>query len=381
MRHVLMISILITMVSCIEPFEPSFRDSQQTLVIDGLITDELKRHEVVVKYTSPLDSLTLLPVEKASVRVIVNDNTTLSLTEEAPGLYKTELFQGNINDSFKLSVIISEGVTFESASVLLKPTPPIDTVYGRFAIIPPLNERGLEVLVDVSDQSSASHFLRWEWEETFEINSPYPTRFEWLGGSNLRELDLDSSRFCWDSKSSNFVHIASTNSFSKADISQFRLRFIREFETQIQSDYSIEVKQYSLTASGFEYWRTLRDIGERQGSIFDLQPGLVIGNIKATGSNNQVLGYFDAAQVRTKRIFLSPVDLTEFGLTLDQSFAMRCTDQIETVSAAELGNYMESFGETRNIIGQANDEVYLTGPKICTDCTERGTSTRPVFWP
>ncbi|MEM9324477.1 MAG: DUF4249 domain-containing protein [Bacteroidota bacterium] len=372
--------ILFVLVACQEPFEPPLLEGQAAIVVDGVVTDEFKAHEVTLSRSSPLDTVLEVPVSEASVQIVENDERVFTLSEFTPGRYRSTFpFSGTIGSSYQLRLEI-EGQQYESAPVILKANPAIDNVDFRLDTREPSGQRGLQVLL--STTPSESTFFRWEWQETYEIRSPYPRRYEWVNDEFV-EFDPFPVSVCWNADSSRTVIVASTQQLEAGSASSFEIRFLNEGDPKLLELYSIEIKQFAMDEQAFDFWRTIRDIGERQGSIFDLQPGLVLGNMRAVNNNNVILGYFDATQLRTVRSFVGRSTLARLGLSRNNEFRFGCTEQLDTIPRFEIETYLRLNGEERNVIGflEFAGNGWLTGPKECTDCRFQGSNERPSFWP
>ena len=371
--------ILFIIIGCREPFEPPPLEEQPAIVVDGIVTDEFKAHEVQITRSSPLDTVLEIPVREATVEILENGERVFTLTEFAPGQYRTFPFSGTVGSTYQLLVEV-EGQQFESTPVTLKPNPDIDDLDFRLETLEPSGERGLQILLSTTPAETS--FFRWEWTETYEIRSPYPRRYEWIDDEFV-EFDPLPVSVCWNTDSSRTVIIASTQQLEAGNTSSFEVRFLNEDDPKLLELYSIEVKQFAMDEQAFDFWRTIRDIGERQGSIFDLQPGLVLGNMRPVGNTNVILGYFDATQVRSIRRFVGRSALARLGLRRNNEFRFGCTAQLDTIPGFELETYLRLNGEERNVVGflEFAGSGWLTGPKECTDCRFQGTNERPSFWP
>ena len=148
--------------------------------------------------------------------------------------------------------------------------------------------------------------------------------------------------------------------------------------------YSILVRQYTLSEKGYFFWKTLRDINQTQGTLYDIQPGVVRGNIHSlTDKNEVVLGYFDAATVSEVRTFFTPMDFRDTGYRPPR-YLNYCNDLDPVrVPFDGIGEYMEKFSSVQQLYetSGANPATILVLPIECVDCTAKGTNIKPPFWP
>ena len=62
--------------------------------------------------------------------------------------------------------------------------------------------------------------------------------------------------------------------------------------------------QSSITKEAFEYWQEVDQLSNQVGSIFDVAPAPIRGNIYNVADEDEVvLGYFEAASIDTARVF------------------------------------------------------------------------------
>ena len=77
--------------------------------------------------------------------------------------------------------------------------------------------------------------------------------------------------------------------------------------------YSILVKQYSISKSEFDFWDNLKKINDKSGDIFEYQPYPVNSNIhNVNNTKDRVLGYFQVSAVKQKRKNILYSDIVGF---------------------------------------------------------------------
>jgi len=375
------ILIVYLLTNCVEPYPLTSIDYNELLVVEGFITDELKQHKVVLSRTSRLNNIEFKPEQGATVKIQVNNNFTITLTEESPGIYQTPQYSGTIGTVYKLFITTSDNLSYVSKEVKLKPTPVIEKVYAKYPVFNSSGERGVQIYLDTEDPENQTRFYRWEYEETYEIKTPYPSKFVWLGGNNItfRVQAVDN---CWASDTSSNVLIRTTKNLVNDRVIGFPVKFISSESPELIIKYSILVKQYALTEEAYLFWKQLQNVNETQGSLFDIQPGDVNGNINSLDNKNKVLGYFDAASTSSNRSFFTAQDFEESGYNAPQ-FLQSCieTDPVE-VPIEQLGATMEIYQKSLAIyeaLGAGPSSVLLLRIPCC-DCTSKGTNVKPAFW-
>lgn len=194
---------------------------------------------------------------------------------------------------------------------------------------------------------------------------------------------------CFGSDTSQKTVIASTVKLGQDIVYQAPIILIPANSEKIETRYSILVKQYALTEDAYGFWENLQKNTEQIGSIFDALPSEVQSNFRCVSNPNElVIGYLSAGNVSTKRIFISA---SQFPSSYSTAYPGYC--QIDTgffsptgvqKSAAILiprtSPYLpiQALYPVPDPLGVPYAFTFST--ILCTDCTVRGTRTRPSFW-
>ncbi|HWA35561.1 MAG TPA: DUF4249 domain-containing protein [Cyclobacteriaceae bacterium] len=366
---------------CVERFNIRSENFIENLVVAGHITADLQKQQVRLSTTSYINQQKVIPETGAQVTIKAGDGSQYEMTESAPGIYTSAPFAGKPGTTYQLLITRANGRRYSSNDVEMRNTPAIGNVYGKYLADLPPAQRGIQLYVDAEDPTNETKFYRWEYDETYVIQTPFASNFEWLGGNEF-DFRTQPVGVCYPTDSSSVVLIRSTVGLSESKVTGFPLRFIDRESYALRIKYSIQVMQYSLSEQGYTYWKTLKDINESQGTLYDKQPGTVVGNIKADGSDEVVLGYFDAAAVSSRRIFLTPQQFEAAGY-FPPGYQTSCKFLTPVIAPqAQLGVFMkqnpgyliwDAFGLTPN----ASFELL---PAQCCDCTSLGTNIKPSFW-
>jgi hypothetical protein len=363
--------------SCVERFEIRSENYSEYLVVDGHLTTDVERQMVRISKTSYVNKPEFLPESGAQVNIVSGNGSTYPLSEEAPGIYTSAPFAGTIGTTYKLHITRANGRRYSSTDVQMRKTPDIGKIYGQYLPI----EQGVQLYVDTEDPTQETNFFRWQFEETYIIKTPFPSNYEWLGGNDW-VFRTQPVGVCYPTVSSSNVLIRSTLGLNEDQIVAFPLRFIDKTSYVLRIKYSIVVRQYSLSEEGYTYWKTLKDINESQGTLYDKQPGTVVGNVSAEEGNELVLGYFDASAVSKRRIFLTPADFESAGyVPPGYQTSCRLLDPI-LAPVDQIGDYMKKYPNFLiwDAIGMTPAARFELLPKNCCDCTNIGTNIQPAFW-
>jgi len=256
--------------------------------------------------------------------------------------------------------------------VVMRETPPIDKVGFDYEKRPWAGVDGVQIYVNTHDTENKTHYYRWEWDETWIFYVPYNSDIYWDNGV-IRDRTEDIYT-CWKYGSSSSIDIFSTKSLNEDRVEKFPLYFVSNETDRIRTKYSINVKQYSLSESSYNYWKELQKGTENLGTLFDPQPSTLVGNIHNTTDDKEVvIGYFDAATVQEQRIFINRSDLPDSGFP---NYYAMCTDSIVQYGAIpQMMLYGYMLINYEFMIG-----YHMSYPS-CIDCTLAGTNIKPDFWP
>ena len=267
------------LLGCVEPFEADVGDFQSVLVVEGNISDANEPYLITLSRTAPLDAKGATPERNAIVRVIDGEGASFTLTESAPGKYHSNSldFVGCPGKNYFLSVITSSNQRYESEIVTLKPSPPIDSIYFEREIR--LTDAGdsldgVRIMVDTHDPLGTSVYYKYSWIETYEIRPHYPSFYEWdfsvTPAAFVRrnpEINL-----CFKTDTSRQVLIASTANLKADRVSEFEVNYVSTVSFRLKSQYSILVRQQTISEKSFRYWSEVKKTSESLGTLFDPQP-------------------------------------------------------------------------------------------------------------
>jgi hypothetical protein len=118
---------------------------------------------------------------------------------------------------------------------------------------------------------------------------------------------------CWATKLIKDIFILNTAELKETAYKQFSLHFVDNTSQRLEHLYSLLVKQYAVSGEGYVYWDQLRENNIDQGGMYEIQPLPAKGNmVNLTNPKQAVLGYFQVASVKKKRIFVKDIPDLEF---------------------------------------------------------------------
>lgn len=286
-------------VSCIEPIEIETDRKAGQLVVDGYITDGVGPHYVRLARTAETQRVTL-PETGASVLLKDDEGNTETLSETEEGIYihRGDLIRPRPGHAYHLEISLSNGVSYATLSDTMP------TVVGQdSAWFSQGTRNGLKV-VNVLAQSTLPRverplFLQWVVEEVYQF---FPTDFPDPFNS------VPPSCFIFGLVAPQTVNLYDGSSFSTELIPQ-QLLVIRKFDYTFQQRHFFNVYQRSLSESAFRYMEKLEVLTNQSGSIFDIPPAPVKGNVfRVNDEAEQVLGFFSAVKQDSTQFDTRPGD-------------------------------------------------------------------------
>lgn len=309
--------------ACVERFYPETElDFTARLVIEANLIPDEGEQEIIISLLSARDKSEFIPVSGCKVTVEDNHGHSFSFQETVqPGHYRGTV-DGSaviIGSKYRLSLITPENKKFLSRFEELLPCPPVDSLYYEFESKPtPVlneNEDGLQFFVDFKADPTYGHYFRWQIEETYEYHSSFPLD-RWRDNRMVYH-DLaspDYSNFvCYKTTNLDDIYLLSTEGFIRNNYKRFELHFVNNLTQRIQHQYSILVRQLSLTRDAYQYLDILRKNNQETANLFGRQPASLKGNIyNVSDSTDLALGYFSVSSLSRKRIIIRSFPIMSF---------------------------------------------------------------------
>jgi len=149
-RHILIYAMLL-LTGCIEEFDPPSEGFENLLVVEALLTDENQPFEVKLSRSMPLDTIVWIPESGAQVSLSNGSGEKIGLEEVSEGIYRSWNISGKVGESYQLHIITSNGLSYVSDRVIMRDTPPIDSVTWKYEKIPTGDVTGVQIYVNTHD--------------------------------------------------------------------------------------------------------------------------------------------------------------------------------------------------------------------------------------
>ena len=293
--------LLLAVISgCVDEVQLPARSVASRLVVEGLVTNEKPPYTVKLTFTGQYNSLIYgqneIPVNGATVSITEIGGRTVILSQDAltPAYYwmYDSTFVGQSGKSYQLKIILPGGETYISEPELLNPVSEIDRIYAEYrprADAEVYTPDHYQILLDTKDPASAGNYYRWSgYGYVPRLSTGEPIGFGFC------------CKWCWvpvyGSRSEVLSDVlVNGNSISRRPIMLSPVYYVGR--------HYIEVRQYSLTKSAYQFWVKFEEQRKRTGSLFDPLPASIEGNVhREDDANVLALGYFGSSGVSTRRL-------------------------------------------------------------------------------
>lgn len=382
----MVMTIGLSMVGCIEPFEPEAVEFKSALVIEATITDENKNQEILVSRTFALDTTGIYGERGAEVSVTDTNGAVYNFMEVEEGKYVSNVsFAAKVGLGYTLSVITNDGSTYSSEEVRAPQPTQIYSLYAERDFKDGDANEGMFIYVDSFDPTGANNYYRYEYEETHKIIAPFWTNKEaYLDDEGLVAIRIreKEEQVCYKTNKSIDLIKTNTVQFSENRISKLPVRFINRNDYILTHRYSILVRQYVQSFQAYTYYDILDKLSGSESLLSQVQTGFFEGNISAVDNReDKVVGYFDVSSVSEKRIFFNYTDFFEGEVlppfVVECPFLSNIGAMVTDIERDVTTYWDDNNGQYGNFLKPA---PYIFVDVLCGDCTKLGSNIKPDFW-
>ncbi|MBQ0768785.1 MAG: DUF4249 domain-containing protein [Bizionia sp.] len=404
--NLLAFTFFLSCFNCTDEIPLDTQSFEDILVVEAIITNELKRQEVKLSRTYFLEDSNQIIEDNATVVITDNQGNTYNFTQNSEGAYISNVaFKAIPNTGYTLSITTSKGKQYLSLQTELSPVSQIDDLYAEVSS-GGTSPNNIQVLLNSNNETTNAQYFRYEFTETHKIVVPY---YSWYNLEISNIIDdgiafdlnlvpkLENQRICFTTNSSNNIIQTSTNALNQNIINKLQIRTIDKDDPLIRERYSIIVKQYVQNPGAYNFYKKINELGNNESLLSQNQPGYIIGNISAVNNEKErIIGYFDVSSVTSKRIYFNFQDLN-----LPQpKYPYDCdyrTDELEIANynknhlklnyalnggnrnhRAQLYKFLSPDWGYKYKSGIAG--IYFIVSPECGDCTSYSSNIHPDFW-
>jgi hypothetical protein len=300
-----LMSLLIAPVACVDSFTDSALENtkQEKLIVDGLITTDLKKFSVTLTTSiAPLGKKTPDVIAYAKVKIIDDLKQEVELFHTSYGIYESKTEQKvAVGRAYKVMIELPNGEKYESSPELVKAAPPIESLNYEFVENNNLGGYKLpsfEVTAQIQDDAKSVNFYRLDWEHYQYLTScrdRIDNDFNYLVRTNCCEP-------CWFIKKSyGLISLIDDGLFNGKKINQL----VTNVPYNSRRPFYIQVNLYATTEAAYRYWKNVKAQINNVGGVFDSPPSIIQGNVKNVNHpEEQVLGFFGASSISRKQTYV-----------------------------------------------------------------------------
>lgn len=313
---ILIISLLF--YSCIEDY--LIKDSiefESKIVIDAHIvkSPDKQTQEIIISKSSGVTNRSFIPYSNCYITLYDNQGNEYNFTENYNqlGHYYADIpYEALvINEEYWIEVVSPNGNTYKSSIESLNNAPEIDSIYyiieHKPTKDPDIKTWGVQFYVDFkADFTYSQHYL-FKVEEAYEYHSQWPIQKYIDEYNNWIDGPIDFSKYiCYTDHFINELFTLSTNGFTENSYIKLPLHFVNNKTQRLIYNYSIILKQYSISQSPFTFWNSIKENNQSGENLFGKQPSSIKGNITCMNNPDEiVLGYFAISKVTEKRFTIN----------------------------------------------------------------------------
>ncbi|WP_461132532.1 DUF4249 domain-containing protein [Spirosoma lituiforme] len=343
--------------ACVDPEDVRVRGTNDIIVVDGTITN-LAEPQLIKLNRSTADPLTgrfgSKPITKATVEVVVDSTQVIGCHETVDGSYQLPSdFKGQIGHAYQLRFTLNDGVTYESTPQIMPPVPPITKVSATFnpkSLSPQLlggYTAAHDIFIESQDPVEQHNYYRWEWKlyerqywcktctqgvyTTYKVVPfLYKDRSYFVTGSELYEdcfrPMVGMERFdapevpndywnyeyrcraaCWEIIYGYDILVFDDRDSNGGLISRQRIAQIPFYDYQ---PGLVDVRQLSLTADAYRYYKLFQDQTQNTGGLADTPPSALGGNVHQVAQPEvKTVGFFTASAASLEHYWLDRKDI------------------------------------------------------------------------
>ncbi len=298
LTYLLMLLVLTCATSCIEEYnELPDGASDRVIVIEGQIVSQ-SECTFSIRYSAMLGTSAILsrqPVSRAMVSVVGSKGEVFVGYEnfDSPGYYQVKVGKLDPDVAYSLRVDTEDGV-YTSRPMLPLDAPEIT----ELCFEQPREDRLVDFYVSTADPQQTAYY-RWDFRETWEIYTPYTSRWEyefddpdefeawdptirWLPvpKGDFRMLDhSELKNHGWRTRNSRELYFASNIDYGQGAIQRLCLYQLDADDICFQTRYLTQVRQMAISAEEYEYLHLLATQSTEMGGLFTPMPSELPGNI------------------------------------------------------------------------------------------------------
>ncbi|MFM8349008.1 MAG: DUF4249 family protein [Bacteroidota bacterium] len=303
---------LVMAAACLTPVDIEVENKQfgAVVTISGQISNQEDRSTVEVGVA--VEESTPLPVSEAIVSVKDQSGNSYQFFEDPlfPGRY-TWGGTGIPGVQYTLEVVLPDGRIFRSQTETMTTPASPDVVSYEFKVTEYVDFEGaiiseprVNIFTKPDFTGPKRPLVRWSVEEAYLLRpTNFPDPFGYQPPDCFVRQPADPQR----------VTLFDGRVYS-GKFPEPLLIATRKIDQSFFYRHYFSVYQSSLTTTAYDYWNKVDILTNQTGSIFDVPPARIIGNISQEGKPNvKALGFFQATGENLSRFYIVQSELPDYA--------------------------------------------------------------------
>ena len=373
----ILLSVLLSAVSCVYPYEPESSVTDASLVITGDIVPGGST-VITLSELEPLSGTTSAADLGAEVWVESSEGATWKGTDTGSGSYTVDTEDADPTLSYRLCAKVG-GRTYHSDWESSEECR-IDDLYYSI-------DRTSGTITFYADFSSDSESRSYEvrYNETWEFHTDFYGSLYYIPFPEVTDPDSyrygqlvpypagENYYYCWKSSSSTGKRMVSSESYQDNSVKGCSILSMTSSDQRISICYRLTVSVSCMSDGAYRYAQHREQISSGLGDLFSPIPSEMRGNVSCDDDPDAVvIGYVGVAATKSATIY--EIESSE------RFYRDRGTSEESEPLAEEQWPSAYASG-LRPVYGDANLGYYWAAER-CVDCRIGGGSkSKPEGWP
>jgi Domain of unknown function (DUF4249) len=376
-RFLPILFLVLVFTNCKKEFNPpAIQAANSFLVVDGYINLTPNDSTIItLSRTKKLTDTTfaIIPELLAQVYIESQSGSSYTLTDNNfTGHFTSAALNLPLSEKYRLKVVTTDQHTYLSEFVTPQSSPPIDSLTWQ-------QDQDVSIYLDAHDPNNNTFYYKWDFIETWEHHARIENYWGVENG-HIFPSDASTQKYkCWSTANSTSILTGTSIALSQDIISHAPITTIIKDDVRIKVRYSILVRQIPLSLEAYNYWVIIQKNSQQLGTLFDLQPSQLTGNIHSeTDPDEPVIGFVSAVSPAEKRIFITNLELIDWSNVV--TGGPECTTATINTNFPDIYSYTYPNPDYAPFYF-ANQSALIVIRKECIDCRLRGGTTfKPSFW-
>ena len=327
-------------ISCIDQIELDFEGGGDRVVIFGNInTTELEQAMEIYRITAIQNRF--LPISGATVFIIDDLGNRGRMFGDNEGIYRLvpngiEIVPGR---SYYLDIKLIDGAKYQTKPQrvpLVKATEDLNRRYRETASLTDdgvtLEKIIFEILgtTSIENPQEEDFYIRWQVVEDYVLRPtdfPDPLSFSETPPEHYYRKIMNEQRILTFSSEGTTINTLGT-----------KIVAFKDFDDSFLDKHFFTTSVHSMTREAYLFWNEVNTLTNASGSIFDVPPGKIRGNIvNVEDQNEEVLGFVEFSNTTWSRFvtfiddgpFLPPETCKFSPFKEDDEYPLYCLECLE----------------------------------------------------